>query len=263
MNDKILVKVLIPIYRNEMNLYEQKSLQQCCEILSGYPLIFVKPQSLDIVNLKKDYPQIGVENFADDYFTSIIEYNRLMMSPEFYNRFSDCRYILIYQLDAFVFKDELEQWCQKDYDYIGAPWLLKPKYYAFHMQLFLKIKALIYRIQGRPFRKLIVGDKVGNGGFSLRKISSHYDATVKKKDIINYYLEQSKMYSEFNEDVFWGTQNPNFTYPKLQEALTFSFDEYPDLCFQMNHNQLPFGCHGWQQLTRISFWQDKIIMNNE
>ncbi|WP_352432911.1 DUF5672 family protein [Mucilaginibacter sp. PAMB04274] len=23
-------------------------------------------------------------------------------------------------MDAFVFKDELEKWCQMDYDYIGA-----------------------------------------------------------------------------------------------------------------------------------------------
>ena len=31
--------------------------------------------------------------------------------------------MLIYQLDAFVFQDDLAYWCQQNYDYIGAPWL--------------------------------------------------------------------------------------------------------------------------------------------
>ena len=31
--------------------------------------------------------------------------------------------MLIYQLDAYVFKDELLNWANKGYDYIGAPWL--------------------------------------------------------------------------------------------------------------------------------------------
>jgi hypothetical protein len=253
-----LVKIVIPVYKKDIDLYEQKSLNQCCKILSSYPAAFVKPQSLDIAELKKDYPQIAEENFADHYFENITGYNRLMMSPEFYSRFSDCRYILIYQLDAFVFRDELKQWCNKDYDYLGAPWLLKPKYYAFHMRLFLKIKAIGYYIQDRPFRKLIVGDKVGNGGFSLRKVSSHYEVTLSKKNKIDYFLKRSEIYSEFNEDVFWGTQNPEFTYPALNEALIFSIDEYPELCFQMNHNKIPFGCHGWSKPSRNDFWKDKI-----
>jgi hypothetical protein len=260
MNNKTKVKVLIPVYKNEMNSYEEKALERCCMIFSAYPLVFVKPQSLDIAGLKKRYPLIAEENFAGSYFESITGYNRLMTSPEFYERFADCEYILIYQLDAFAFRDELKQWCDKGYDYIGAPWLLKPKYYAFHMKLFLRIKAIGYYFRGKPFRKLIVGDKIGNGGFSLRKVSSHYDATVKKKDKIAYYLKRSEVYSEFNEDVFWGTQNPEFNYPTLDEALTFSIDEYPELCFRLNHNKIPFGCHGWFKAERISFWEN--IINN-
>jgi hypothetical protein len=35
------------------------------------------------------------------------------LSASFYERFLDTKYILIYQLDAFVFKDELQEWCDK------------------------------------------------------------------------------------------------------------------------------------------------------
>jgi hypothetical protein len=44
-----------------------------------------------------------------------------MLSIDFYKRFRDYKFILIYQLDAYVFRDELEYWCEQDYDFIGAP----------------------------------------------------------------------------------------------------------------------------------------------
>ena len=60
--------------------------------------------------------------FNDTYFESIYGYNQLMLNVEFYEAFSK-KYILIYQTDAFIFKDDLNYWCEKDYDYIGAPWI--------------------------------------------------------------------------------------------------------------------------------------------
>lgn len=46
-----------------------------------------------------------------------------MLTKEFYLRFRQWEYLLIYQLDAYVFQDELMDWCNKGYDYIGAPFL--------------------------------------------------------------------------------------------------------------------------------------------
>ena len=46
----------------------------------------------------------------------------LMLSPFFYESFLDFKYVLIHQLDVFIFKDELNYWCNQNYDYIGAPW---------------------------------------------------------------------------------------------------------------------------------------------
>jgi hypothetical protein len=45
------------------------------------------------------------------------------LSEEFYQAFTDFEFMLIYQLDAFVFRDELADWCRSGYEYIGAPWL--------------------------------------------------------------------------------------------------------------------------------------------
>jgi hypothetical protein len=256
--NKILVKIVIPVYKNTTDEYELKSLQQCAKILSSYPVVFVKPQHLNISALREILPQSEEISFADSYFEGINGYNRLMLSAMFYEHFSDCQYILIYQTDAYVFKDELETWCRRNYDYVGAPWILKPKYHRLHLYLFLRLKSFYYFLINRPFRKVIVGDKVGNGGFSLRKVSSHLRVCNAKRKKTDCFLKKSQKHSEFNEDVFWATQNKDFSYPTVKEALTFSIDDYPELCYQLNRSELPFGCHGWSKPDKLVFWKDKI-----
>ncbi|HRS68445.1 MAG TPA: DUF5672 family protein, partial [Paludibacteraceae bacterium] len=167
---KIPVKVIIPIYENDLNADEQRSLKQCYNILSAHPIVFVKPESLDISSWLNLYPFCTVTSFDDHFFESIAGYNELMLSRQFYERFLDTEYILIYQLDAYVFKDALMEWVNKGYDYVGAPWLLKPKYHCFYYRFLLTIRSFGYWIQRKPFNLMIVGDKVGNGGFSLRKV---------------------------------------------------------------------------------------------
>ncbi len=252
-----LVKIVIPIYKLDLDCNEQKALLQCEKVLNKFPKTIVCPASISS-NVSEKYSKWEVVSFDDKYFDGINGYNSLMLSKEFYTSFIDFKYILIYQLDAWVFYDRLLYWCKKDYDYIGAPWLLKPKYYKFFPKQFLKLKAFFYKIQGRPFRKIIVGDKVGNGGFSLRKVSSFLKSIEQNENKINYYLMNSKKFHEFNEDVYWATQNPEFKYPNLNEALLFAIDQYPDLCYKMNGQQLPFGCHGWSKPNKIDFWKQFI-----
>ncbi len=253
------VKILIPIHKplNVLAQNEIKAIEQCCAVLSDYKICFVKPESLDVSDYQEIFPKIGAESFQDKYFKSVQAYNELMLVSSFYQRFSDFEYILIYQLDAYVFKDELSAWCEKGYDYIGAPWLMKDKYYKWYNKLFLQFKSISYKVQNKPFRKFIVGDKVGNGGFSLRKVKTFFDVTVNEKHLIEHYLEKSKKHSEFNEDVFWATA-VHFNRPSVTEALKFAFDQYPDICYEKNHKQLPFGCHGWSKEAKYWFWKDFI-----
>lgn len=88
------------------------------KVLQHYPIIFVAPDSLHA-----DYftSEDQIERFDDAYFKSPKTYNKLLINPLFYERFVAYEFMLIHQLDAYVFKDELEKWCNKGYDYIGAP----------------------------------------------------------------------------------------------------------------------------------------------
>ncbi|MDR2065457.1 MAG: hypothetical protein LBP85_07110 [Prevotellaceae bacterium] len=257
MNNKT-VKILIPIYKLPFDEYEQKSLQRTYNYLSNYPISFVKPKSLDISDIFKTYPKIQTECFSDDYFTSISDYNRLMLSEEFYGRFLDYKYILICQLDAYIFRKDLDVWVQKDYDYIGAPWIVKQKYHRLYYRIFLKTKSVFYLILRKPFNLILLADKVGNGGLSLRKVQPFYQATIDKKIIITKFAEKSKTNSNYNEDVFWATLQPNFRYPTAKEALRFSIEQYPEMCFELNNYELPFGCHAWNKEEYKKFWENKI-----
>ena len=193
-------------------------------------------------------------------FQNIEGYNELLLSSLFYERFLDSEYILIYQLDAFVFKDELKEWCQKGYDYIGAPWIasLKKSFWAKNFHLIAKK----FRSKKKNDREQIFY-KVGNGGFSLRKTASHYAITKQNEPFILDFLraEEKEIYAI--EDVFWSLKAPefnvNFKIPDYKEALRFAIDRKPKIALELNNNQLPFGCHGINKPKVIEFW--KPILN--
>lgn len=249
------VKVVVPVYKEKLEEYELLSLKQNWKVLGAYPFVFIKPLGLDISNLLEIFPNSYEEAFDDDYFRNIAGYNRLMMSPDFYKRFSDTQYILICQLDVYVFRDELLKWCNKGYDYVGAPWTVST---IFRLPLFKQWRKLFHN-KNRTEKDF----KVGNGGFSLRKVSSHIRATECLNNDIQVHLSKKRHYS--NEDLFFALEvnkhGMNFSYPSYNEALQFSFDKYPDICYKENQKRLPFACHGWYKAEMKDFWFP-IILNN-
>ncbi|MEG0602085.1 MAG: DUF5672 family protein [Mucinivorans sp.] len=251
-----LVKVIIPIYSATISPLEKLSLERAYVVLGRYRIVVVKPRSLDLQFLLSEFPALTFESFDDSYFVSIRGYNRLMMTGEFYQRFLDCKYILICQLDTYIFSDRLGEWCATDYDYIGAPWLVRPVY-RFPLFVFTSwLKKKYCTLLDRP-NSQITNFKVGNGGLSLRKVSSHLQATIALSEVVEKFLSYGKNHI-FNEDVFFSIEvnkhGLGFKYPDYMEALQFSFDKYPALCYRLNDNRLPFGCHSWYKKKMKSFW---------
>ncbi|MDR3340080.1 MAG: hypothetical protein LBT25_08355 [Candidatus Symbiothrix sp.] len=52
-----LVKIIIPVYKNNLDSNESLSLKQCCTILAKRPIVIVKPESLDMDAICQMYPQ--------------------------------------------------------------------------------------------------------------------------------------------------------------------------------------------------------------
>ena len=159
------VAVVIPFFRSKPLWYEQVAVQQAIQVLGKYPHLIVAPASLSLSHLQHWYAHhpagFSCIRVADHYFESTASYNRLMLDAGFYQQLSDYRYHLIYQTDAYVFRDELSHWCQQGFDYVGAPWLdwIHAAYQAKNQN---RWNQLLWRLGKRRF------DAVGNGGFSLR-----------------------------------------------------------------------------------------------
>ena len=257
------VKIIIPIYQNELSENDFISFEQCYKIHSQHPIIIIKPEGLDLSCIHNKYPGIEEESFLPEYFNGIDGYNRLMLSPEFYQRFLDTEYILIHQLDVFIFRDELNEWCNKGYDYIGAPWILRPIYQKFPINLCRAVKGLYLDLLSLPNRQKI-NFKVGNGGLSLRRTETFFFIAKNDRSTIEHYLAMKNKAHCYNEDVYWAIESkrtlPNFSVPDYKEALMFAFDKYPELCYKMNGNKLPYGCHSWTKKKMNKFW--KPIINS-
>jgi Protein of unknown function (DUF5672) len=255
------VAVVIPIYQNVLSINEKHSLQRCLKILSSHPIILLKPISLNIDGLLSENPVLQVRNVADSYLDSVKSYNKLLMSKDFFSTFADFEFILIYQLDAFVFKDELLKWCDSGYDYIGAPWL--SAYQSGNWIFEIKKKmALWFKIKhpnGVAFRDIIRANSVGNGGFSLRNVKKSLEIIKKFQPEIKYYTENDDF--RLNEDVFWSIEvnryQQHLKIPNLTTALEFAFESEPERCFKENKERLPFGCHAWERYG-LDFWQPYI-----
>lgn len=210
------VGVVIPYYHKELTDNELISYIQCKKILGDYPIILVVPDNISDAEII-DEEGIVIERVPKEWLESISTYNTMMLNIEFYKRFQKYKYILIYQLDAFVFSDKLLEMCEYNYDYIGAPWLMG--YFDY-----LDADHCVWR--------------VGNGGFSLRKVQSFIEL-LSKKEII----DDGK-----NEDVVFSISNSDsFKVAPLDVALKFAFEREVRKCFELNNKELPFGCHAWEK----------------
>ena len=266
------VAVVVPGYsRAEFTADEEISFRHVEHFLGAYDKFLVVPQSLRIAR-----PGFHIQRFADTYFGSAIANAKLMLSPMFYETFRAYRYLLIYQLDALVFSDQLAEWCATDLDYIGAPWM---------------------QCDDSPW---VGTQRVGNGGFSLRKASSflkvlssdrywsdpeiYWQRITAGKPVyaqwwhlprkwfkhIKHFNGVSREVRQWhlrpdgtrNEDHFWADEAvryyPDFRVAPFDVGLRFAFEVAPRACFTLNQQRLPFGCHAWPRYDR-GFWEPYLL----
>lgn len=234
--NKSLVAVVIPIYKTTITKNELLSLKQVAHVLSNYPIIFIAPIGLNHDIYKRNLPEGEFLFFDPEFFLSIDGYNRLMLSHQFYFTFLKYKYILIYQLDAFVFKDELKDWCSKGFDYIGAPWG-DNEHISFIESLGKSSNPLFWIINKFRSKR---ESYAGNGGFSLRRTFTHYLNCL----LFKYYI----LSWPANEDLFWGIFVPqfNFLFKVANNEIASAFAVEKN---NLNKDDLPFGCHAWEKFN--------------
>jgi hypothetical protein len=232
------VAVLIPIYKPTLLPLEEFSVTHSLSLIKERECVFVAPDGLDVSYYQKHYPRSRFELFAPENFTSVESYSRLLLSPDFYNRFLDYEFILILQPDAILFRDDLDFWMDQGYDYIGAPW---PE----------GIEITLWRDDFQGDRRQRIRTHVGNGGLSLRRVRSCLE-------LINEFPETYAAFvrSGTNEDAYFSllaTQSACFRIPEPIVASRFSMELAPDRYFADNGQCMPMGAHGWWSV-QPTFW---------
>lgn len=263
MVEKIII--VVPIYDVKLKDFEIETLNYNRENFKKYDVVIISPNNLSN-NLKlKDYKKMlnaKVEFFENKYFKSTNDYNKLMLSKDFYKRFISYEYMLICQLDAVLLKTNIENWCKKNIDYIGAPWFSK--------------------INGK-----YVIDSAGNGGFSLRNIRQHYEVLNSKSiyidddklnntplriglknlvflklfgklsKIIKFKIGWVDYYKKIfsgNEDYFWALSAvffvEKFNVANNDDSLKFAYEKYVEVCLEFNKGEYPTGIHAWQKYNK-------------
>lgn len=271
--DKKEICVVVPIYKAAIDSDEAKSLTQALKIFSNYSIIFSHPKSLDLTNFLRaceGFKNCSFMSFDDKNFIGVRSYSNLLCQREFYEKFSQFRFMLIYQLDAYAFADELQHWCEKGFDYIGAPWfknfdqsgketeflpyagnggfslrnvqkILQVMDRDLSFAEFLKFRKILRKYRTKSYKKILS---------PLQLFLSFFLGKRKFHQVVEIY---SRLYSIPFEDYFFAQILreifPDFRSATYQEAIAFSFEVQPEKLFELNGNKLPFGCHAWQKYS--------------
>ena len=163
-----------------------------------------------------------------------VHITRLCMSNCFYEAFKQYDYMLIAQTDTWIFRDELQYWCDKGYDYIGAPLCHYCK-----------------NVDNCNYIEDPVDVIIGNGGLSLRRIEKFIDAVKYINDnklLDNYTIDDTPA-----EDWFLMRINElHWKVPKCGEAVKFSIEGHA-----LKHavsGIMPFGYHNLVKIqTQAAF----------
>ena len=233
--------IVVPVYNEVPTELEKLSLKQLDIIVKDdIEICLVGPNRINFssyVELFNNNKPTYI-NFDDKYFESNKSYSQLCLSYDFYKRFDDYEYMLIYQTDCWIFRNEIKKFCEMGYDYIGGP---------------------IYSPGSRwPSFKNSMRPVVGNGGLSLRKISMMLKLTDPNGYLYNKYKDGWN--SVEYEDMFICDVLAHDIYiniPDYRIAEQFSIDTLPRHMNKLN----PMAVH--RVFALYQYWNKRIDKLND
>ncbi|MCS7092181.1 MAG: hypothetical protein NZM26_02420 [Patescibacteria group bacterium] len=217
-----------------------------------------------------DFEPIEINQIWGSYGkTTIQSYNKLLCSEFFYQIFHNYDFILIAQLDTYIFHNQIGQFTNKNYDYWGAPWFMD-LYLTYPYLRDLISPPIFPRLWHRIRRKYFpstIRRYVGNGGLSLRRVSAFIEACRKYQHVYEKFEVRIRNWAQLGYDISYEDNFWCLFFPKMaagiiriapwREALQFSFETAPSLAYRLNGNNLPFGTHAWFKHEK-EFWRPFI-----
>ncbi|MBK0380654.1 DUF5672 family protein [Mucilaginibacter segetis] len=270
MDNKRKICVIIPVHKAAPQPDELIALNACKKHLSSHNCYLIFPQGMDTSAYTAAFEGLLLKPVDPGWLASVEQYNKMKLNLEFYRLFAAYNYMVTYELDAYIFSQDLENAGAFDFDFIGAPFF--EGYW-----------------EAKPGAKLVHGC---NSGFSVRNINSCIRALSGMKKfrfrwlLYRLFLSHSSRlrlklngltkgrlevfitgrfgfyFADFhlNEDVVWTEVIPKlFPWFKVADpitALNFSFEYNLEDSLKLNKGRLPLGCHAWYK--HLEFWSRYI-----
>lgn len=287
--------VIIPTHKETMTSEEERSFRNTLDILRNWDIALVLPEGVssnyyEAIRFKEEL-QFQIVTVRSEWMGSLERYNNMGASPVFYKMFEAYKYILICHLDVWVFRDELQIWIDKGYDYIGAPWFLLRDFSSW----------VLSGDSSVPLERLMY-PQGGNGGFSLRKVDKMIELTSKPRRSFNillfcrtvlYYIKNKKIdllkiyikdcreviheadvfrkkyniYEDRMFSMFYSLIDKNFRVAPAHDELYFCTEVYSEEILKTKLKwQLPFAIHGYEKylpsITSIDEYRNDENRNN-
>ena len=281
--------VVIPVYQASLTPMEKASLCNACRSFSALSVRIVSPNGLTLLDdLDKESREAiaGVSDFSiihfqSHFFCSVQNYNRLMTTSLFYASFREWDYILLAQLDSWVFSPDIETWMAQRYSFVGAPWRLLlelplgPEWATeavgnggfslrrvadflsvldsvrFRMWPVLTLQELF--LAHRPFVPVSSGVRLANVAKSLNRLRLVVLRALGWRNSLLFYVQ-----SGMNEDIVFGLLVGRvfrfWAVPRPEIAAHFALDADPAYFYHHYlRGELPLGCHAWEK-SYSQFW---------
>lgn len=243
--------MVLPWWPHQASDNECMSLESIKRFAGTLDIVIVAPDELCVPPILKPS---RVEVFSKLFFLDAWSYSRLLLTAQFYERLGRYDQIVVVQSDVLLLKP-LQPLISRLYpwSYVGAPWVS------------LEPSGLMH----------FVG--VGNGGFSVRRTRDFLDVlrspsfpswprhVTRQKSVALWFalsccsvarvsgerMAHLLLRRGIHEDIFWSKVAPclssRYMIAPLADALAFSYETFPRFAHQANHDQLPYGVHGWWQ----------------
>ena len=231
------VAVIIMSYRSPLTEFEQISFERCINVFSKRDIFLVSPWDIpkdEYIKMNNNKANITFFNFDPKWFKSTVTYSKMLMQKWFYKLFLDYKYILIYQLDCYAFQDNLDYFMGLDYDYYGAPW-----------------------VWCNVFRR------VGNGGFSLRKVSAMLENLEERNDLD--YINSDECNDLIEDFAYCTSFYPLKNICPFEIADKFSFETNIFLrdADQLSFEDFPMGLHGFSKDNTFEYEGEFFNLKND
>jgi hypothetical protein len=270
MKKKLVINIIH--HTNELSNLELKNLQNLLNLnKSKYDVVFTLPIWCKETKIVQEFKQVRFHFVDNKILNSNKSYNKFLISKEYYINFKNYNYLLLYQLDTWVFSLQLENILLNEFDFIGAPILSEDRHFPIEIidgcnggvsirkvDTFIKIldREYIFSLYDL-YSHIGFGNKINQPFKRLLKILfSRFIFFTKPNVLWPFHL---------NEDLFWTVIIPNkfsdFKISDFKTSMHFCFDQEPQFLYNLNNNELPLFAHAIEKYD-FKFWEPFIQIND-